>query len=329
LITALRNRYPDAGIVWLVQSGMQPLLELHPGLDEVIEWPRNRWRTLLKQRKFLEWFREFRQFRRLLRSYSFDLALDIQGLLKSGLMAWLSGADERIGLGSREGSQWLMTRVIDRGGPSKRIGSEYLYLAQQLGLPVEPFEMRVAVGEADEDYVRALQASEGLEQGYLVICPFTTRPQKHWCESRWVDLIPRLQTSFGMPVIMLGGPDDREPARRIADRVNQGLLDQVGVTTLRQAAALIKHARLLIGVDTGLTHMGIAFDRPTIALFGSTCPYLDTTHDNALVLYHKLDCSPCKRNPTCEGRFDCMRAITVDEVLTRAGRLLQAPGEPA
>ena len=60
--------------------------------------PRNRWQMLLRQRKWLEWFREFRQFRRLLRSYRFDLALDIQGLLKSGLMAWLSGADERIGL---------------------------------------------------------------------------------------------------------------------------------------------------------------------------------------------------------------------------------------
>jgi heptosyltransferase-1 len=220
-----------------------------------------------------------------------------------------------------------MTRVIGRGGESKRIGSEYRYLAQQLGLPVDAFEMQVAIGEADEDYVRDLQAAEGLEQDYLAVCPFTTRPQKHWFEARWCELIPRLQAAFGMPVIMLGGPDDKPAARQITARVKRGLLDQVGVTSLRQAAALIKHARLLIGVDTGLTHMGIAFKRPTIALFGSTCPYLDTTHDNALVLYHPLSCSPCKRNPTCEGRYDCMAAITVEEVLDQAGRLLQASGD--
>ena len=100
------------------------------------------------------------------------------------------------------------------------------------------------------------------------------------------------------------------------------------MTSLRQAAALIERAKLLIGVDTGLTHMGIAFDRPTLCLFGSTCPYLDTTHDNAQVIYHRLSCSPCKRRPTCDGRFDCMQAISVDEVLQQAARL-QAMGEPA
>jgi heptosyltransferase-1 len=74
--------------------------------------------------------------------------------------------------------------------------------------------------------------------------------------------------------------------------------------------------------------MGIAFNRPTICLFGSTCPYLETTRDNAIVLYHKLDCSPCKRNPTCGGRYDCMRAISVDEVFAVAKRFLRESQVP-
>ncbi len=242
--------------------------------------------------------------------------------MKSGFLAWLTGAKQRIGLGSREGSQWLMTRVIERGGESKRIGSEYLYLAQQLGLPAEPFEMQVALSESDEQYARGLIEAEHLEAGYLVVCPFTTRPQKHWIEEYWIELIPRLQAWYGISVVMLGGPGDKDAADRISNRLTANVVNQVGVTSLRQAAALIKHSALLIGVDTGLTHMGIAFNRPTICLFGSTSPYLDTRHDNALVLYHKLDCSPCKRNPTCDGRFDCMRAITVDEVLEQAKSLL-------
>jgi heptosyltransferase-1 len=327
LIKALRGRYPEARIVWLAQSGIQPLLELHADLDEVIVWPRSQWHRLLRQRQWLELLHELRRFRRLLRSYRFDLALDIQGLLKSGLFAWTSGAIKRIGLGSREGSQWLMTQVIGRGGESKRIGSEYLYLAQQLGLPADPFEMHIEISGTDEQYAKDLIVNQQLHRGYLVICPFTTRPQKHWFAERWLDLVARLHRSFGLPVVMLGGPDDQQQAFRMAAKLTGDLLNQVGMTSLRQAAALIKHAQLTIGVDTGLTHMGIAFNRPTIALFGSTCPYLDTTHDNAIVLYHKLDCSPCKRNPTCNDRFDCMAAITVDEVLDQARRLLHATGE--
>jgi heptosyltransferase-1 len=81
---------------------------------------------------------------------------------------------------------------------------------------------------------------------------------------------------------------------------------------------LIERASLLIGVDTGLGHMGIAFGTPSLLLFGSTCPYLDTTRANARVLYHKLDCSPCKRRPTCGWAFTCMHLITIDEVLDAA-----------
>jgi heptosyltransferase-1 len=102
------------------------------------------------------------------------------------------------------------------------------------------------------------------------------------------------------------------------------LVDAVGRTRLRQAAALIGRARLLIGVDTGLTHMGIAFGTPTLALFGSTLPYSNTTRTDARVLYHRLPCSPCRRNPVCDGEFTCMRMIDEDEVVTAARGVLAA-----
>ena len=329
LLAALRGRYPRARIAWLVQPESRALLQHQPDLDEVIVWPRAEWRSLVQSGAWLRLGREILGLRRKLRSRQFDLALDVQGLLKSGFLTWLSGARERVGLGSREGSQWLMTRVVDRGGDSKRIASEYLHLAQRLGLPTETFEMQIAVAQADLDYAWDLLAAEDLQQGYLVISPFTTRPQKHWFADRWIELVTRLEKRFGWRTVLLGGPGDRQEADRFEQALGPCLINQAGQTSLTQAAALIKQARLLIGVDTGLTHMGIAANRPTIALFGSTCPYLDTTHDNAVVLYHKLSCSPCKRNPTCDNRFDCMRAISVDEVLEQAERLLQARGATA
>ena len=327
LLAALRKRYPEARIAWLVQPESKDLLVCHPAVDELIVWPRKAWSELAKQHRWIELLKTVLRFRKQLRGYGFELAVDVQGLLKSGFLTWLSGARERVGLGSREGSQWLMTRVVDRGGDSKRIGSEYLHLAQEMGLPTESFEMWIVPCEEDERRADGWLTEYGLSGGYLVICPFTTRPQKHWFSERWVELIPRLVARLGVPVVMLGGPGDRAAADAISGAVESGLVDLVGETSLRQAAALIRRAEMLIGVDTGLTHMGIAFDRATLCLFGSTCPYLDTTHDNARVLYHRLACSPCKRHPTCDGRFDCMQAISVDEVLDQAARL-QAMGEP-
>jgi heptosyltransferase-1 len=324
LIAAFRRAYPDAHMAWLAQPECRPLLEHHPDLDEVIEWPVNHWRSLWRSRRYGALFRAVRGFRRDLRSRELDLAVDLQGLMKSGLLTRMTGARQRIGLGSREGSQWLMTRVIPRGGDAARIGSEYLFLAQALGLPRDDFSMAIHPGPADRRLAEDQIRRHGLGGGYAVICPFTTRPQKHWLEERWAALAGRIQRELRLPAVMLGGPADRAAAARIRAQTQGPIIDLVGETSLLGAAALIERSALVIAVDTGLGHMGIAFGRPSLLLFGSTCPYLNTTRDNARVLYHPLACSPCKRRPTCGGSFDCMRAIAVDEVLAAAGSLLEA-----
>ncbi|MEJ2405967.1 MAG: glycosyltransferase family 9 protein [Candidatus Thiodiazotropha sp.] len=321
LIHALRQRYPRARLYWLVQPESRALLECHPELDEVIVWPRGEWQSLWQARRWGALWRAVRRFRQQLKAHHFDLALDVQGLMKSGLLCRLSGAHRRIGLGSREGSQWLMHERIPKGGEPRRIGSEYLYFAERLGLPNDSFEMQVGLCEADQAFAGQLLAEEHLEDGFVAICPFTTRPQKHWFNPRWSELVEAAQRHWGMPVMMLGGPGDREAAKTIRPRNGGRLIDRVGETSLRQAAAILARARLVVGVDTGLTHIGIAMNRPTLCLFGSTRPYLDTTHANAEVIYHPRNCSPCKRHPTCHEAFDCMADISVDEILERAGRL--------
>ena len=328
LVAALRRAYPQARIAWLVQPGFAPLLAQHPDLDEIIVWPLTQWLDLWRSGRWRELVRAVWQFRAELRQRRFDLALDLQGLLKSGVLTWLSGSRERVGLGSREGSQWLMTRTVPRGGEPKRVGSEYLYLAQHLGLPTDPFEMAVHYGPAEADRAAALIQAHGLGAGYAVICPFTTRPQKHWFAPRWGELARRLKVDVGLPVLMLGGPEDRDAAGEVRAAGYQGadqdLVNLVGETSLLEAAALIHNAALVVAVDTGLGHMGIAFARPSLLLFGSTCPYLETTRGNARVLYHRLPCSPCKRRPICDGAFTCMGIITVDEVVSAARAVMGA-----
>ena len=332
LIAALRRASPQAHIAWLVQPECRALLDRHPDLDEVIVCPMGHWRRLWRERRFGQLRRGISAMRETLHEGRFDLALDLQGLAKSGLLTRLSGARERVGLGSREGSAWLMTRTVDRGGDPRRIGSEYLHLARMLGLPTADFAMAVhydaaAATTADETLVR-----EGLTSGFAALCPFTTRPQKHWFEDRWADLAWRLRADLGLIPVLLGGPGDREAADRIsdaagaaggtADEAENPVVNLAGHTSLSEAAALIDRAALLVGVDTGLSHMGIAHGTPSVLLFGSTCPYTDTTRANARVLYHRLPCSPCKRRPTCDGAFTCMHEIRAGEVLAAARQVI-------
>jgi heptosyltransferase-1 len=319
LIHALRQRYPQAHISWLVQPEVAPLLEENRELDEVILWPRAEWAALWREHRYLTLWCRVREFRVRLRQRRFDMALDVQSLMKSGFLVWLSGAKQRIGLGSREGSQWLMSRVVVKGGEPRRIGSEYLHFARQLDLPTEEFEMRIGLSEDDICYAKTEVNTWGLGQGFVVICPFTTRPQKHWLDHSWRRLVRQIEARWGKPVVMLGGPGDRSASEDIA--AEPGVINLVGDTRLRQAAAIIGLADLVIGVDTGLTHMGIAMQRPTLCLFGSTRPYLDTTQASAKVIYHPLECSPCRRHPTCDGRYDCMASITAEEVMTEAEKL--------
>lgn len=317
MISAIKQKYPDAKISWLAEPAVKTLLEHHPDLHEVIVWDKALWKCLWKQRQFFALWREVRGLIRSLRDRQFDTALDMQGLLKSGLWVWLSGAKRRVGLGSKEGSQRLMTEVFDKGGDVTRIGSEYHYLAGNLGLNNEPFPMHVEIDEQSQ--AGAEQALNGTAE-YMVICPFTTRPQKHWFEQYWLDLIPLLRSTFDCQIVILGGPSDVEAASKLE---LDGVVNLAGQTSLLEAAAIIDRARLLVGVDTGLTHMAIARNTPAVAIFGSTCPYLHSPGAQLKVIYHQRDCSPCRRKPVCGGAFDCMRDIRPEEVLRESEKLLE------
>jgi len=249
------------------------------------------------------------------------MVVDAQGLLKSGLLAFFSGAPERVGIGSREGSRFLMTRVVGRSEASERISSQYLLLARALDLDPGDFRMEMPLNAEAEGYGNGLAASLGGD--FAAIAPFTTRPQKHWIENRWRDLAVRVREELNLRVVLLGGPGDSESASRIIPPDDPQTISLAGKTSLQQAGGVIKRASLLVGVDTGLTHMGYALGTPTIALFGATRPYLDLGGLPGKVLYHPMECSPCRRNPTCEGLFPCMKAISVEEVLETARGLLE------
>ena len=314
IAAAIRRSHPHAHIAWLVEPGIDALIAHSANIDEIILWPQTELKSLWKSGKKLEMFRRLHILRNQLRAKHFDVVLDLQGLLKSGLLSWMTGAPQRIGLGSREGSQWLMTKVVPRGGETERISSEYLHLAKQLDLDCGDFMPELHISPEADSRALSLLAESGLApRRYAIFAAFTTRPQKHWFPDAWQRLAPLVRQQTGLVPVLLGGPADKEAAAQIAAE-SSDIIDFSGRTNLAEAAALVSHAGSLIGVDTGLTHMGIAFSIPTIALFGSTCPYTVTNRTNARVIWLGMSCSPCRRKPTCGGAWTCLRDITPDMV---------------
>ena len=321
LVDVLRRAWPQAHIAWLIQPEPADIITAHRGLDEVIVWPRAQWTALARAGRWWRLARAFASFAAMLRDQHFDLVIDAQGLLKSAIWAWATRAPRRVGLNSREGSGALMTQVL-RARADPRISAPYRQLAQGLGLDPGAFPLRVVLEDADRQFAQRWIERNDAADGYAVLCPFTTRPQKHWREARWAELAQRLEQELGLRAVLLGGPGDVAAAARIAPAGDR-LLNLAGQTGLRQCAALIEAATLSIGVDTGLTHMAIAFDVPGIALFGSTCPYRDAGRAHTVIVYKDLHCAPCRRRPTCDGAYTCLSSITVEEVMVHARRLVR------
>ena len=325
LVRALRLAYPTARLNWLGEAHTTDLIQHHHELDQVFSWDRKRWKALLRRGRLLTLAREARELIGSLRGERIDVVLDLQGAFRSGVISFLTGAGIRIVLRPKEGSHLFATQVVDRHrnqGNRWEICSEYRHLAQELELDTKDFLMEVPLSEQDRDFADQTLRDAGLEGGFAVVVPFTTRPQKHWFEDRWALLADRMKKEFGLSTVILGGPGDGDADRRIREHSVTEPVSLVGKTGLTEAAAIIERAELVVGVDTGLTHMGLAFQRPTIGIFGSNIPYTETHSDRARILIHWLDCTPCKGHPTCNGDFTCLRRITVDEVLCAARELL-------
>ena len=338
LAGALRRRYPRAHIAWVAEDGAADVIRHNPHLDEVIVLERGAWGRMLRGGRWGALAGAVADFFGALRQRRFDVAIDAQGLLRSGLVTFLSGAPVRIGLGSREGSRCLMTRVVARGGDPRAISSEYRYLAGVLGLGAGSFPMEIPRSRAEVAVVGRVIGEEGLGGGFVVVCPFTTRFYKHWPEERWSSLIREIRGRTGLGVVMLGGPADRSAADRIVqalvpsgsggpDAATAPLVDLVGRTTLGEASAVVARCSALVGVDTGLSHMAHAYGRPAVLLFGSNTPYLDPPGPSATILHSGRACSPCRGKLTCGGRIDCMTDISVEHALMAVVSGLA--GEPA
>jgi heptosyltransferase-1 len=263
VLTALRQRFPDAHITWVVNQLYESLLHNHPDLDVTLPFDRR-----LLRSGWLAGAWEFAQFLRLLRSRNFDLVIDLQGLLRTGLMSLATGARRRIGLASaREGARWFYTDLVNDGTGAGHAVDRYWRVVESLGGGAGPKQFRLTVDESARLWVRE-QLREA-PRPWLAVGVGSRWLTKRWPPEHFAALIRQALARFGGTAIFVGSPDETELARKAAGPV-RGSVNVTGLTNLPQLAALLSAADVMLANDTGPLHLAVALGRPVVAPYTCT-----------------------------------------------------------
>ena len=319
---ALRGRFPDSHIAWVVDDKSKDVVVGNPYLDEVIVWKRDS-AAGSDLKKAISLPVSLARLAPELRSRKFDVAIDLQGLLRSALVTWMSGATHRLGYdNAREGGVFFYNVRFPARERRIRGPQQYLNMLELLDVFSDDLDMHMPIGEDDRAFARDLIAeatSDSLRgrTAVVALCPATTWRQKHWTGEGWAQLADALVSKHDMLPIFLGSPADVPLINRISGLMKFEAVNMAGKTTLKQAAAMLEQSKLMVAVDTGLLHIALALDRPTIGLFGPTEWRHFAKKDNFAVAAKDFPCMPCFRHPTCK-HFDCMKAITSEDILSAA-----------
>ncbi len=322
-LRALRRAKPDARIVVLGVARSREVLEGNPLIDIFLEYPEGK--------GFLEGLSAKARVVRRLRALQVEMAFILRPSATRTLVLAVSGVRRRVGFSDAKGAGWLTDAVTTPAGTIHK-AYRYLTLLSAIGLPVteEPYEYYPSKDERDEA-VRLLR-QVGLLDGrrpLVILHPGANWAHKRWPAERFGQLGERLQRD-GCAVVVSGGPNDQPLAHKVASRMTEPPAMLAGKTTLRQLAACLEHAQLVVSNDTGITHLAAALKRPLIALYGPTLPSLTGPlgDPRKIIVIHHPDCCPtvpCYQ-PAHPG-YPGMAAIHVDEVAEAAARLLQQPTE--
>jgi heptosyltransferase-1 len=261
----LRAR-PDAQIDWVVEEAYVNLVKLNTGVRHVIPYALRRWRKSLFSAPTRA---EMRAFHQCLRAEEYDIVFDTQGLLKTGVvmrMARLAPGGKRVGLangtegsGYEAASRIFHTMSVPVGLRTHAVQRGRLVAAAALGYTVDhPADFSVQAPELPKP---AWLPS----QPYAAFFHATARPSKQWAPERWVD-VARLLANRDMPVLLPWGSEaEKQAAEQLATQMpNARVLPKL---PMMEAVLLAQRAALAIGVDTGLTHIAAAYNRPTIELY--------------------------------------------------------------
>lgn len=270
VVSDIRRHYPDAEIDWVTESAYASLVKLHPGVRAVHpvhmrDLKRGVFRTV-------NW-RALLQDRAALRSAHYDLVIDTQGLVKSALVArWAHApiAGYARGVAREPWAAWAYQRTFEIGTNQHAVERNRQLVAATMGYTIT----------TPPDYGLAPQGPISMrvsdDRPYVVLLHATSRDNKKWPLSAWQELARRMHETGIAAVLPWGSEQERATSQSIADTVPGASVPQA--MTLDEAATLLRGARAVIGVDTGLSHLAVALQRPTIGIYLTTQPALTGLH---------------------------------------------------
>lgn len=265
MVADLLRHHPGATIDWVVEESYVSLVRLNPHVRKIIPWALRRWRKSLGRKQTRA---EIRAFFATLREEEYDYVFDTQGLLKTGIV--MGAARTRRGgkkIGLANGSEGSGYEGISRIFHTDSIALDPRTHAVARGRLVAGAALGYAVDTAPDFGLPGPDPSDRPQfvprEDYAVFFHGTARAAKKWAESNWIALGRALAP---MPVLLpWGSPAELKDAEALAAAIpNARVLPRL---SMMDAVRLARHARLAVGVDTGLTHIAAAFLRPTIEIY--------------------------------------------------------------
>jgi len=316
---ALRRKFPDANISWIVEDKAADVLVNNPLLDKVYIIPKKRWK---KAGFSLKNLLEFLNIIKAVRKEKFDIAIDLQELFKSGFITYLSGAKRRIAHAkTREFADVFINEKLkahDIFDPNKMIIERYLEPAEYLGAPVDEVKFPLPPVSAETKiYVNSLLENIDTSKPVIAFSPATIWPTKHWIESYWSELLEKLSPDNN--IIFIGTENDTNLINRIITNTDMpNIISIAGKTTLIDLIEIFNRTDILITPDTGPAHIANATGKPVIiSIFGATSHKRSSPYgDKHFSFSAGLSCQPCFKRKCLNSNspMECMKRITPDKV---------------
>lgn len=313
LLGMLRARFPTATISWVVQRDFADLLTGHPDLTEIIPFHRDGgWRAFMRLLK-------------LLRDRRFDLVFDVQGLSRSGIMTFATRAAVRVGLESaREGASLAYNCTLPDSGWGVPARVRYWRVAEALGKAGHPQVAIVPTSAADAAIVA--EQLRSLPRPIMAIHPGAGWTTKRWPVEKFAEIARRFEGS----VFVVGARSEEPLAARLVELARapaKSAINLAGRTTLKQLAALLKAADVVVSNDSGPMHLAAAVGTPLVGIFTCTNPILSgpsgANHDSVST---GVSCAASYRE-SCPFRgkahLACLDELPVERVWKAVERVLE------
>ncbi len=327
VIDYLHQASPGVEIDWVVEEALLSILEHNPSLARIHLVRTKKWR---KAPFAPETRAELKALRTALRERSYDLVFDIQGNLKSGLIAWLTGAKERIGFSTEvlqeKLNRFFTTRRIPFRAEDRNVTDRYLRV---VGAPFDrdyaDMSLKGDIVSTSEDETAAEQYMKELPPGRVFLFQVgTTWNTKLWYPEGWIELARRITTRYPGATILVnwGSPEEKALGERIVAEVGASVR-LLPWLRIKELIPVIRRVDLLIGGDTGPLYLAAAVGTATVSYYRATSAAIYAPKgERHRTVQAPMECRGCGRT-SCPRDAECRSSITVDTLFAAVTDLME------